>query len=411
MLISTANLSPDSLQGNVAVVTGAGCGIGYEAARALIWLGAKVVIAEVNEKDGKAAAETLEKEFGSGKVLFVKTDISDDRDVEKLASEVKKKWGRVDVVLNNATVFPIGAVKDVAVESWDFSYRVNLRGPVLLARAFLPDMIRRRHGVFVCVSSSGAAPFMGAYEVFKTAQVELANTIAAEAEDTGVYAFTIGPGIVKTQGFVDGGAKVASLMGKTLDELLEMNKDFQISPEAAGAGFAAAIALASKYHGKETSSIQVLREIGISLEEKKSEETARESPNFRPSIENINSDELYKQVMKTYTEQSNGWKKRNLFERQWVARDFKKNTGMSIDEMLSTLKAMETKVNKPAFPQDSMKPLEKLATYYKHQQDQLKGFEKDPQKLEQNLKIIDSWILEIKSLIAALNSAKHPRSP
>ena len=100
-----------------------------------------------------------------------------------------KKFGKIDVVLNNATVFPMGAVKDTAIESWDFSYRVNLRGPVALARKFLPAMIERKHGVFVCVSSSGAAPFMGAYEVFKTTQVELSNTISSEVDGTGVFAF------------------------------------------------------------------------------------------------------------------------------------------------------------------------------------------------------------------------------
>lgn len=153
----------------------------------------------------------------------------------------------------------MGEVKDPPVEKWDFSYRVNLRGPVLLARAFLSDMIRRKYGVFVCVSSSGAAPFMGAYEVFKTAQGELASTIAAEVEGTGVYAFTIGPGIVRTPGFVEGGGQVASFMGKTLDELLEMNKNFEISSEAAGVGFAASIALASKYHCMVQTNSQFVR--------------------------------------------------------------------------------------------------------------------------------------------------------
>ena len=176
-----------------------------------------------------------------------------------------KKFGKIDVVLNNATVFPMGAVKDTAIESWDFSYRVNLRGPVALARKFLSAMIERKHGVFVCVSSSGAAPFMGAYEVFKTAQVELSNTISSEVDGTGVFVFTIGPGISKTPGFVEGGGKVASLMGMSLEQLFDLNKNAQISPEAAGAGFAIAVALAKKYHRQETSSIQVLRQAGIPL--------------------------------------------------------------------------------------------------------------------------------------------------
>jgi len=407
MLISEGNLPHDSLKGDIAVVTGAGRGIGYEAARALIWLGAKVVIAEVNEKSGETAAETLEREFGSGRVLFVKTDVGDDKDVERLAKEAKKNWGRVDIVLNNATVFPIGAVKDIALELWDFSYRVNLRGPVLLARTFLPDMIRRKHGVFVCVSSSGAAPFMGAYEVFKTAQVELGNTVAAETEDTGVYAFTIGPGIVKTPGFIDGGGKVALLMGKSLEELLEMNKDFEISSEAAGAGFAAAIALASKYHGQETSSIQVLRAIGIVVGSEKEERTVPEQQRRQASSVPVVSktrsvNDLYLSVLKTYMEQSEGWKKRNIFERQWISRDFKKNTGISIDEMLTALKGIESSLNRKVRLQDSIEVLEKLRAYYEHQQVQLKGFEKDPKKLQENLEIIDGWKMDIKLLLESL---------
>ena len=146
---------------------------------------------------------------------------------------------------------------------------MNLRGPVLLAKKFLPAMLERKHGVFVCVSSSGAAPYMGPYEVFKTAQVELANTLSAEVEGTGVYAFTIGPESLKRQGFAEGGAKVASLMGMSLDELFELNKNAQISPEAAGAGFALAIAQAKRYHGQETSSIQVLREANIPFDRRK----------------------------------------------------------------------------------------------------------------------------------------------
>jgi NAD(P)-dependent dehydrogenase (short-subunit alcohol dehydrogenase family) len=409
MIISKGNLTQDSLKGEVALVTGAGRGIGFEAARALVWLGAKVVIAEIVEKNGKAAEDSINKEFGAAKAFFVKTDIGNEEDIDKLFEAAQKRFGKVDIVLNNATVFPMGAVKDTPVESWDFSYRVNLRGPVVLARKFLPVMLERKHGVFVCVSSSGAAPFMGAYEVFKTAQVELSNTISAEIEDTGVYAFTIGPGISKTPGFIEGGGKVASLMGMSLTDLFELNKNAQISPEAAGAGFAIAVTLAKKYHGQETSSIQVLRESGIPLtdqEENQAEEQKAsqkiETQAAGPS-ENKSTPELYQAVLKTFFEQSEGWKKRNLFERQWVSRDFKKTTGMSIDEMQTNLKTLGTNL-KTGTTTEFIGPLNQLANYYSHQQKQLRGFEKNPQKLEENLKIIDRWIKDAKALIAALNS-------
>jgi NAD(P)-dependent dehydrogenase (short-subunit alcohol dehydrogenase family) len=396
MLINDGNLPRDSLKGEVAVVTGAGRGIGYEAAKALVWLGAHVVIAEVNENYGRIAEQSIEKEYGPGKVILIKTDVGNDEDVKKLAKEANKKWGKVDVVLNNATVFPMGAIKDTPVDAWDFSYHVNLRGPVLLARAFLPDMMKKKHGVFVCVSSSGAAPYMGAYEVFKTAQVELANTIAAEVEGTGVYAFTIGPGIVKTPGFIEGGGRVAALMGMTIEQLLELNKRMEISPEAAGVGFAAAIALASKYHGQETSSIQALHAIGINLGGEEEPKAETKSTDMK-----VASD-LYQSVLKTYVEQSEGWKSRNIFQKQWILRDFKKNTGMSSDEMLAILKEIGKKLEMHSPTTQLIDPLNRLAGFYEHQQELLKGFEKNQKKLQENLDIIASWIQDVKALIEAL---------
>jgi NAD(P)-dependent dehydrogenase (short-subunit alcohol dehydrogenase family) len=408
MIISKANLPMDSLKGKVVVVTGAGRGIGYEAARALVWLGANVVIAEIDEKNGKAAEENLNNEFGSPKTFFVKTDIGNEQDIDNLAEAASKRFGKVDIVLNNATVFPMGAIKDTPVEKWDFSYRVNLRGPVLLARKFLPNMLERKHGVFVCVSSSGAAPYMGPYEVFKTAQVEFANTLSAEVEGTGVYAFTIGPGISKTPGFSEGGAKVASLMGMSLEELFELNKNEQISPEAAGVGFALAIVQAKKYHGQETSSIQVLRESNIPLTtgEETPVQTSMASQMQQPQeakpTEKRSTQELYDLVLRTYMEQSEGWKKRNLFERQWVSRDFKKNTGLSIDEMQTTLKALGNSLQSGASKTVFIDPVSKLAGYYLHQQEQLKGYEKNPEKLAENLKILESWVADAKALAKEL---------
>jgi NAD(P)-dependent dehydrogenase (short-subunit alcohol dehydrogenase family)/flagellar biosynthesis chaperone FliJ len=399
MLITQGNLSPNILKGEVAIVTGAGRGIGYEAARALIWLGANVAIAEVNEDNGKTVEQILEKEFGTGKAIFIKTDIGNDKDIEKLAKEVLKKWGKVDIILNNATVFSMGPVKDTQIEKWDLSYRVNLRGPVILAQTFLPDMIKRKHGVIVCVSSSGAAPFMGAYEVFKTAQGELASTIAAEVEDTGVYAFTIGPGIVKTPGFIEGGGQVAAYMGKTLDQLLEMNKNFEITPEAAGVGFAAAIAQAQKYHGQETSSLQALKAIGIDLgleEETKQPEAKTQTTDKKQLLE------LFQPVIKTYNEQLEGWKSRNLFQKQWVFRDFKKETNMSVDEMQTALTTLGDNIETGAPTTRFRDTLNKLHDYYTHQQQLLKGYEKIQKKLAENQALIEGWKCDIKALLDAL---------
>ena len=251
---------------------------------------------------------------------------------------------------------------------------------------------------------------MGPYEVFKTAQVELANTLSAEVEGAGVYAFTIGPGISKTPGFTEGGAQVASLMGMSLEELFELNKNAQISPEAAGAGFALAIAQAKKYHGQETSSIQVLREANIPLSEQETvgdQKLTVQAPATQtvatPQV-GRSKNELYQAVQKTFMEQSEGWKKRNLFERQWVSRDFKKNTGFSIDEMQAKLKALGDSLRAGASTAESIDTVNKIAGYYMHQQEQLRGFEKNSARLAENLKIMDGWIEDAKALVQTLST-------
>ncbi len=375
------------------MVTGAGRGIGFEASRALLWLGANVVIAEKDPASCKGATTALQLEFGRERVIGIQVDVGNEEDVSRMAKTAEDEFGHVEIVLNNATSLRVGAVKDTETDAWDEGYHVILRGAVLMAKAFLPGMLARKHGVFVCVSSSGAVPYMGPYEVFKTAQVELANTIAAEVEGTGVHAFAIGPGIVRTPGFMEGGSKVAALMGINTEELIEMNKSALLTVEEAGVGFAASVALAGRYHGSETSSIQVLRGIGIvhTTEEAKA-----------PPECSSRSSELLDHVVATYAEQSKGWKERNLFQRQWVFRDFKKHTGMSVDEMRAELASFAESLERGKISKEAIEVLNKLAAYYKHQQELLRGFEKNPKKLEENLREIQTWVDEIRDLTANL---------
>src|SRR5512134_396207 len=264
MVISQLGLKPDALRGETVIVTGAGGGIGYEAARALLWLGANVVIAEINQQMGRKAEVTLEGEFGKERVLFVQTDVGDEASVKNLHNLAMLAYGKVDAVINNATIAVLGEVKDLPIEEWDRSYHVNLRGPVLMAKAFLPDMIERNHGVFACVSSTGTA-FLGGYETFKAAQVHLANTLDAELEGTNVIAYTIGPGLVPTETASKAVAKLAPQMGMSVEQFFEMNSGAVLSVEEAGAGFAASIVFAEKFRGQEISSIQALKAADINF--------------------------------------------------------------------------------------------------------------------------------------------------
>ncbi len=421
LISSTGTLTRESLAGKTAVVTGAGRGIGLEAARALCWLGARVVVAEIDPQTGQAAADMLAREFGPQAVLFVQTDVGDEDSVACMAHAASEAYDKVDIVLNNATIFRMGAVVDVPVEVWDACYKVNLRGPVLLARAFLPGMIQRGFGVFVCVSSVGDA-YMAAYESFKAAQVHLANTLSTELEGTGVSAFTIGPGIVRTPGAAQGIAEVAPLMGKTPEEIFDMNAAHELSAEAAGAGFAAAIALAERYRGQEIGSIQALIDASletggdkpaagtstIPLERDASASAAplardaSAAPLARDSSAAADSREqaikLCREALKTLEEQNRGFQARSLFEKQWVLRDFRKNAGLPVEEWLSDLRGLESALAAGATATNLRQPLAKLSGYYRHMADLAKGYERNSQKLKEALDYLGQASAALDSL-------------
>lgn len=106
----------------------------------------------------------------------------------------------------------------------------------------------------------------------------------------------------------------------------------------------------------------------------------------------------------TYAEQSKGWRERNIFQRQWVFRDFKKCTGMSVDEMSAELAGISGLRRKGGLSQESVELLNKLSRYYRHQQDLLRGFEKDSKKLDDGMKSIQGWIDEIDAVEVAPGS-------
>lgn len=312
-----------------------------------------------------------------------------------LYQESVSVYGKVDVVINNATIAVLGMVKDLPIKKWDTSYRVNLRDPALMARAFLPDMINRKHGTFVCVSSTGTA-FLGGYETFKAAQVHLANTLDAELESTGVIAFSISPGLVTTETTTGAINQLAPMMGMSMEEFYNQNKNSMLTPEEAGAGFAASIVFAERFKGMEISSLQALNAANTNYgPEKREKESKRVDDDKRKQ-----AGELCERVSLTLREQSDDWKRRTLFERQWVIRDFKKTAGMSVEGWLDALARMRMCLKGAG--DITLPPLSMLAGYYNHLAELAKGYEKDAAKLEENLHHIYSWrdeVVELENLL------------
>lgn len=369
----------DTLNDKMVLITGAGGGIGFETAKCCAIMGAKVVLLDIDREKGDRAQKTIEA-VCPGHSEFYEIDLADENSIYQMRDYMLNKYGCPDVVFNNAAVLHLGEIGQVSSKDWDHGYLVNLKAPVLLTNCFLEEMKKRNTGTFVFVSSSGAVAHMGAYELFKTAQAELSNTLSMELEDTEICSYTISPGLVKTDTAVKSIEAVAGSMNITLDEFYEMNKDHIISVEDAALGFAVSLLRAKEYDGQELGSIQVLHQL-----EKQNTDTDTCDP------------VLLGKIIATYEDQYSGWHKRNIFERQWVLRDFKKCVGMTADEVYAAMEDMKNCGGRLSAQNRQL--LKSMILYWEHQYQLLQGFEKDRQKLEENSNIIRGWIADIKNCI------------
>jgi NAD(P)-dependent dehydrogenase (short-subunit alcohol dehydrogenase family) len=189
-----------SLKGQVAVVTGGGRGIGRAIARSLARAEAAVAVAARTERDVQETAALIRREGGDA--LALPADVTDPAAVEKLVSETEQLLGPISLLVNNAgTCGAIGPIWQVDPEDWRKDVESSLLGAFLCARSVLPEMVGRRAGRIVNVSSYAAirpTPNMSAYGCTKAALLHLTNSLAAEAEPYGVAVFAITPGRVRT---------------------------------------------------------------------------------------------------------------------------------------------------------------------------------------------------------------------
>ncbi|MDW7657295.1 MAG: SDR family oxidoreductase [Bacillota bacterium] len=387
----------DILKGKIILLTGAGGGIGFEAAKAFAYMGAQIVIAEIDHNKGSFAENYINSNFQNKLAKYYEIDLANEKQLNGMVDFIIQNYGCPDIIFNNATITKIGAVDAVEIEFWDKSYAVNLKAPLLLTQKFLPLMKMRQSGTIVFVSSSGASPYMGAYEVFKTAQVELSNTLAMELENSGVYTFTIGPGLVKTETAMNAIEIVAKSMGISTDEFYEMNRQHIIDAESAGTGFALSVINPERYHGQEIGSIQVLMDYDIFADNKTAEDKLKMKMTKDESGALL---ELLIKIQEAFEQQYAGWRDMNIFERQWVLRDFKKSMGMSAEQACEKLNMMLQQAQSDISDvMDEHYFFSKLCNYWKHQMQLLHGYEKDKNKLAENTKIINVWIKDIECLL------------
>ncbi|MEO0209877.1 MAG: 3-oxoacyl-ACP reductase family protein [candidate division WOR-3 bacterium] len=186
------------LKDRVAIVTGAGQGIGKSIAISLAEEGAKVVVTDVSGKEKDVALEIGEN------ALYFKLDVANYQEVQSVVKEVWERFGRVDILVNNAGIYPFKSFDEMTEEEWDRVIQINLKGVFNCTKAVLPYMKIQKYGKIINISSIAGTfigfPNLTHYCATKAGIVGFTRALALEVAQYGIYVNAIAPGPVETPG-------------------------------------------------------------------------------------------------------------------------------------------------------------------------------------------------------------------
>ena len=186
------------VEGKVALVTGAASGMGRADARLLAAEGASVVVADMNETDGKAVADAIGE-----RAVFMRLDVTDEDNWKSVIAATVERFGRLDILINNAGIIALGSIVDTTLESWRLVNAVNSDGVFLGCKHAIPAMAKSGGGSIVNMSSVAAIhgqSFVAAYTASKGAVRALTKNIAmyCKEQKNGIRCNSIHPDGVKT---------------------------------------------------------------------------------------------------------------------------------------------------------------------------------------------------------------------
>ncbi len=188
------------LVGKVAIVTGAGRGIGKAISLILSRSGCRVVLASRNESRLKTVEEEIRSQ--GGEALVISTDLMQNQDMERLVERALQEWGSIDYLVNNAGLGKKAPVIKAKVKDWDRTFQVNLRAPMILSQLVLPTLIAKGEGAIINIGSISGK--MGqanssAYSASKFGLIGFTQSLYEEVREHGIKVTVILPGFVDTE--------------------------------------------------------------------------------------------------------------------------------------------------------------------------------------------------------------------
>jgi 3-oxoacyl-[acyl-carrier protein] reductase len=184
-----------NLKGKIAIVTGAGHGIGREIALTLARNGAEVVVTDVTDAIFEVGKQI--EALGS-KALPIKCDVTELEQAQDVEENVVKKYERIDILVNNAGIYPQKAFLEMTAEDWNKVLRINLNGAFHCTKAVLPKMVKQKYGKIVNIASIAGAvvafPNLVHYSASKAAIAGFTKSLALEVAQYGINVNAVAPG-------------------------------------------------------------------------------------------------------------------------------------------------------------------------------------------------------------------------